>query len=178
MIPHNIIMKCISEKVGDPRLLELIKKFINAGYIDEGNVHHRPNLGTPQGGVLSPLLANIVLHKLDEFMAQEKARFDLGTKRRKNPVYAALQAKKAKTQDPEERKRIMEDMRNMRRSDFFDPNFRRIVYVRYADDFVVLIVGDKKNALYLINKIREVLKGKCGLELNEEKTTINSMTEK
>lgn len=178
MIPHNTIMKSISEKVGDPRLLELIKKFIGAGFIDEAGIHHKPKLGTPQGGVLSPLLANIVLHKLDEFMAQEKIRFDTGTKRRKNPEYAKLQAKKAKTQDPEEKKSIMAEMRNLRRSDFFDKAFRRIFYVRYADDFVVLIVGDKKNALYLKSKIREILKAKCGLELNEDKTIINSMTEK
>lgn len=171
-------MKYISEEVGDPKLLSLTKKFISAGYIDPQGIKHKPELGTPQGGVLSPLLANIVLHKLDEFMAQEKLRFDKGHKRRKNPLYARLQAVKAKATTPEEKKILLDEMRSVRRSDLFDPNFRRITYVRYADDFVVLVVGDKRNAVYLRNKIKEILEAKCGLSLNEEKTTINSMTEK
>ena len=130
------------------------------------------------GGVLSPLLANIVLHQLDMFLEDEKKRYDRGIKRRKNPLYAALQAKKAKTAEPTERTKILTRMRSLRRSDLFDPNFRRLTYIRYADDFVVLLVGDLKNAEYIKNKIKEVLKSKCGLDLNNEKTTINSMTDK
>lgn len=178
MIPHETIIKCISEEIGDPRILELIKKFISAGYQGEDGKVHKPSVGTPQGGVLSPLLANIVLHKLDKFMADEKVRFDKGHKRRKNPEYARLQTKKTKTQDPKEKLEILNEMRMLRRSDFFDPNFRRLIYIRYADDFVILVVGDRKNTEYLKKKIKEILRGKCGLELNDEKTTINSMTEK
>jgi len=69
-------------------------------------------------------------------------------------------------------------MRSIKRSDLFDKNFRRLRYVRYADDFVVMMVGDRKNAEYLRKKIAEILKAKCGLDLNEEKTIINSMSEK
>lgn len=171
-------MKYIRKEIGDPRLLELVEKFISAGYVGKDGILHQPEMGTPQGGVLSPLLANIVLHQLDMFMDDEKKRFDKGVKRRKNPVYAALQAKKAKITDPIERTRVLNEMRSLRRSDLFDPNFRRLTYVRYADDFVVLLVGDLKNAKFIKNKIKEVLKSKCGLELNDEKTTINSMTDK
>ncbi len=171
-------MKYIHKEIGDPRLLELIQKFISAGYKGDDGILHQPKEGTPQGGVLSPLLANIVLYQLDTFLEDEKKRFDRGTKRRKNPLYAALQAKKAKTAEPTERTKILTRMRSLRRSDLFDPNFRRLTYIRYADDFVVLLVGDLKNAKYIKNKIREVLKSKCGLDLNDEKTTINSMTDK
>ena len=65
-------------------------------------------------------------------------------------------------------------MRSLRRSDLFDRNFR-LTYIRYADDFVVLLVGrPEKCEIYK----KEVLKSKCGLDLNDEKTTINSMTDK
>jgi group II intron reverse transcriptase/maturase len=177
-IPHTIIMKLVRKEIGDPRLLELVKKFISAGYVDEDGKLHQPTEGTPQGGVLSPLLSNIVLHQLDLFMDDEKKRFDKGTKRRKNPTYAALQNKKARTTDPLERSRLLSEMRKLRRSDMFDPNFRRLNYTRYADDFVVLIVGSLKNAEFIKKKIKEVLKGKCGLDLNDDKTIINKMTDK
>lgn len=178
MIPHGLILKYVSEVVGDPRILETLKKFLEAGYIDPNGVLHKPKVGTPQGGVLSPLLANIVLHKLDEFMAQEKTRFDKGSKRRKNPEYAKLQTRRGKTSDPSERLDLLGKMRNISRSDLFDPNFRRLLYIRYADDFVALVVGDSKNAEYLRRKISDILKAKCGLILNEEKTIISCMSKK
>ncbi len=177
-IPHQIIMKYLSEKIGDPRILELLKKFISAGYVDEKGIKHNPNLGTPQGGILSPLLANIVLHKMDVFMMEEKKRYDKGDKRRKNPTYATLQAKKAKTINPVRRKEILDKMRNIKRSDSFDPNYRRLMYIRYADDFVVTIAGPIRDAEYIRNRIKDMLSGKCGLELNQEKTIISSMTGK
>ena len=177
-IPHSIIMKLIQREIGDPRLLELIKKFISAGYVGNDGILHQPKEGTPQGGVLSPLLANIVLHQLDMFMDDEKIRFDKGIRRRKNPQYSSLQAKRARATENAERTKILNEMRSLRRSDQFDPNFRRLTYIRYADDFVVLLVGDLKNAEFIKNKIKEILKSKCGLDLNNEKTTINSMTDK
>lgn len=79
-IPHQIIMKHISKKIGDPRVLELISKFLNAGYIDpKGNIV-KPSIGTPQGGILSPLLCNIVLHQFDLFMDKLIHKFRKGEK--------------------------------------------------------------------------------------------------
>jgi len=178
MIPHHVIMKCVAEKVGDPRILELLKKFLSAGYVDgKGNLH-KPDLGTPQGGILSPLLANIVMDKLDKFMEQEKLRFDKGSKRRKNPAYAKLQAMRGKALDIKSRTEILAEMRKVRRSDQFDPNYRRLKYIRYADDFVVMTAGPKHETEYIRSRIKDILKAKCGLELNDEKTIISSMTEK
>lgn len=177
-IPHFLIIKCVAERVGDPRVMELLNKYLNAGYVDNLGYIHRLKLGTPQGGVLSPLLANIVLHKLDQFMAEEKTRFEKGLVRRKNSAYAALQTKKAKTSDLEVRKRLLREMRLTKRSDTTDPNFRRLEYIRYADDFVILVAGSLKDAGFIKAKVKDILKTKCGLELNDENTTINNMTKK
>lgn len=171
-------MKCVSDKVGDPRILELLKKFLSAGYIDDNGTLHKPDLGTPQGGILSPLLANIVMDRLDKFMAEEKLRFDNGSKRRKNPVYARLQTLKGRTLDINLRTEILLEMRKVRRSDQFDPNFRRLKFIRYADDFIVMIAGSLQEAKYIRSIIKDILKAKCGLELNEDKTEISSMKKK
>lgn len=178
MIPHDIIMKRIGKTIGDPRVLEILRKFLSAGFIDSNNILNKPKLGTPQGGFLSPLLANIVLHEFDEYLAEEKKRFDKGTKRRKNPVYAKLQALKGKTKDMVLRRKLLLEMRRTRRSDAFDPNYRRIKYIRYADYFVIFIAGPQEEANWIRAKVKDVLKAKCGLELNLEKTTINNMVEK
>ena len=171
-------MKSVSEEIGDPRILELLKKYINTGYVDKNGTLYKPEHGTPQGGILSPLLANVVLHRLDKFMQEEKNRFDKGNKRRKNPAYASLQAKKGKSSDLAIRKKVLAEMRKVRRSDAFDPNYRRLKYIRYADDFVVLIAGPLQDARHIRAKVKDVLKAKCGLELNPEKTSINNMTER
>ena len=103
---------------------------------------------------MSPL-ANIVLYQLDTF--PERTRKEKVCSSRKK-----------------EKRKILTRMRSLRRSDLFDRNFR-LTYIRYADDFVVLLVGrPEKCEIYK----KEVLKSKCGLDLNDEKTTINSMTDK
>lgn len=177
-IPHDIILKLIGKKIGDPRIMQLIAKFLNAGFKNTKGSIERPKLGTPQGGILSPLLANIVLNQLDEFMQRLKTKFDRGVRRMKNPVYAKLQAKRGKSTDLKERSNILRMMRRIRRTDMFDPKFRRIWYVRYADDFVALVLGSKNDAIYIKSLIKNVLRDKCGLELNDEKTIVSNAKEK
>lgn len=186
-IPHSIITKSISERIGDQSIgiMGLLNKFRLewAGYITD-KVLKRPNKGRPQG-ILSPLLANIVLNKLDKFMSEEKTRFDKGIKRSRlgfsfNPISAALQTKSlVKSQESVTRKEVLCLMRNNQISDAFDPNFRRMKYIRYADDFIVLIAGSNHDAKYIRTRIKDILISKCGLELNQEKTVvIRNMTKK
>jgi len=85
-IPHHIIMKLISMKIGDPRVLELISKFLNAGFFDLSGNLVKPSTGTPQGGILSPLLCNIVLHQLDLYIQ----KFRKGDKRKDSSAYRKI----------------------------------------------------------------------------------------
>jgi group II intron reverse transcriptase/maturase len=176
-IPHNIIMSHISKHVGDPRIIELIKKFLRAGYLepDLNKTLVRSQYGTPPhvGGVLSPLLMNIVLNELDKFISNYEKKFRKGIKRRMNPVYKKLAVQRSNSNDPVERWRLLKEMRITRRTLAKDPN--RMEYIRYADDFIVLISGTLKDANYIQSLIKDFLKSNCGLELNMDKTVITNL---
>lgn len=174
-IPHNIILQKVQKYVRCQRTIELIKKALEAGHIDpETNRKVTSEIGTPQGSVLSPLLSNIVLHELDEFMERLRARFRLGEKRRPNPAYVKLNSKRRYLKNIRDRNKILRDMRNLLSTDPNDPNFKRLKYVRYADDFVVLIIGTHKDAAMIRADIKSFLKN-YGLELNIDKTVITNI---
>jgi hypothetical protein len=168
-------MKRINKYIGDPRFLEILNKFLKAGYIDPktGDLV-QPEIGTPQGGVLSPLLCNIVLHELDKYMADTEIKFSKGKTRKINPVYKSLANKRFSSIDPVEKLNLLIETRKTRRSLMADPNYRRLDYIRYADDFIVLVSGSFKDAKYIQNNIKEYIKANCGLELNLNKTIISN----
>lgn len=172
-------MKRINKYIGDPRFLEILNKFIKAGYIDSktGEIV-QPEIGTPQGGVLSPLLCNIVLHELDLYMANTEIKFSKGKTRKINPVYKSLANKRASSNDLVERLNLLTEMRKTRRYLWADPNYRRLDYIRYAEDFIVLVSGSFKDAKYLQNNIKEYIQANCGLELNQNKTVIYNILNK
>ena len=88
-------------------------------------------------------------------------------------------ARRYRTKPPEEKLSLLRQMRTMRSVDAFDPNFKRLEYIRYADDFIVMVSGSRKDAQYIKNNIKDYLKVKCGLELNTDKTIISNIgTEK
>ena len=81
MIPHNIVMDQVKKKIVDTRMLELLNKFLKAGYIDPKTKKVvKSNVGVPQGGILSPLLCNIVMHQFDEYMAKLASSYEKGKK--------------------------------------------------------------------------------------------------
>lgn len=179
-IPHSIIMKRISAQIGDPAFLSIISKFLDAGYIDPNTGKLiRSDLGAPQGGILSPILSNIVLHEFDKYMAKHITSFSKGRKRRWNPVYKSLLAKRGRSKSPEEKLNLLRQMRTMRSADMFDPGFIRMEYVRYADDFVILVTGSLRDAGYIKSNVKDFIKTNCGLDLNTDKTVISNIaTEK
>ena len=120
-------MKRINKYIGDPRFLEILNKFLKAGYIDPktGDLV-QPEIGTPQGGVLSPLLCNIVLHELDKYMADTEIKFSKGKTRKINPVYKSLANKRFSSIDPVEKLNLLIETRKTRRSLMADPNYRRL----------------------------------------------------
>lgn len=173
-------MKLIETKIKCEKTLQLIRKSLVAGYVCPSTVNiERSTEGTPQGSVLSPLLSNIVLHELDAFMEVLKKRFEKGTKRAKNKEYGKINSKIQilKRNDPgsPEIKKLVLQRRTIPSVDTHDPNFRRLIYIRYADDFVVLVTGTKDEAVMIKHQIADILQKKCGLILHKEKTAITAL---
>lgn len=163
-IPYEIIMKLIERKVKCSKTLHLIIKTLKAGYIDpETNKLVVPDQGTPQGSVLSPLLSNIVLHELDEYMTKLENEFHLGKSRARNREYDKIQARiqrlttKKEGDYRAEVRQLIKARRRLKSSDPMDPNFKRLMYLRYADDFVVLVVGSREDALRIRTQVKRQL---------------------
>lgn len=177
-IPHSIINNLVGNKVVCEKTRILLRRSLVAGYeCPETKKIITPTCGTPQGSVISPLLANIVLHELDKFMESTKKTFERGKGRARNPVYDALMSKiqrvaKYKTPNPDLLRQLVLERRRVPSALPIDPNFKRMLYFRYADDFIVLIIGSNDDATHIKNLIKGSLIKKCGLKLNEDKTLI------
>lgn len=190
-IDHNVMIYILRKRITDERFLRLIRKFLNAGYMEDGRMHQSYS-GTPQGGIISPILANIYLDQFDKYMASLKVQFDRGDRRALNPGYlklsnrrATLRKKLDRTQDPEKRQAIIEQIREVDKvhksipcKDPMDTNFRRLQYVRYADDFIIGIIGEKSDAQKIKQEIGRYIADHLKLELSEEKTLVTKATDK
>lgn len=184
-INHEIMISTLKDRISDDRFIRLIRKFLNAGYIEDW-VYRRTYSGTPQGGIISPILANIYLDKLDKYMKEYASRFDKGTKRkitkearsnehRKSYLLGKLKLEKDET----ERLSLKNEIRKVEmirlsipRCDEMDPNYRRLKYVRYADDFLIGVIGSKDDCKEIKENIKTFLDEKLKLSLSEEKTLI------
>ena len=139
----------------------------------------KPTVGTPQGSVLSPLLANIVLHELDNYIMNTLIpEYQRGNRRRTNPEYNVLSHIRhtKKNATPLEKENALIEMLKIPRMDVNDPNYRRSMYVRYADDFIYMFEGPVSEARIIKEKIKEALIKLTGLELNDEKTLVTHTT--
>lgn len=194
-IPHQVILNCLRKRIKDERFIDLIRKMLQAGVMEAGK--YAPTYsGTPQGGIVSPILANIVLHELDawlegqginpppETVAEQNARSNpLYTQPyyrnqtirryldgvRKMPVGATQESLRQELR--KNLKQLKHQPRKLPRKVTF--------YVRYADDFLVILCNtSKEEALHLKAAIAEWMKTQLGLTLNEEKTRITHWREK
>lgn len=172
---HEVLMSILAQDIQDGRLLNLIHQGLKAGKLEEWG-YKKTHSGTPQGGLLSPLLSNIYLHELDRFVEDVLIpQHTRGKKRRTNPAYKAYQypLKKARAAgDREQVKQLEQERRQLPSQDTFDPNFRRLKYVRYADDFILAYIGPKHEAEAIRQAIGRFLKEQLKIELNEQKTLI------
>jgi group II intron reverse transcriptase/maturase len=182
-IDHEILVEIMEKKIKDMRFLCLIRKFLNAGYMDIDDVQKNSLAGTPQGGIISPILANVYLHELDEYVESLQVELEKGQQRKLNPEYRYYQRKRlrlaqAGKADTNEYRELGKQMRKLPSMDTQDPNFRRVKYVRYADDWVVGVIGPKTLAEEVKERIRQFLIDRLKLTLSEEKTKItNAKTE-
>lgn len=174
-INHDILLRTLSRDIKDGRLIELIRRSLKAGVMEEWQ-YHRTYSGTPQGGVLSPILANIYLNELDAFIEDELIpQYTRGQTRKLNPAYRHIQHKLSYARKKGNTARIKELRRELRKLptyDTHDPNFRRLKYVRYADDFILGFIGPKAEAEQIKASIREFLQESLRIQLNDEKTLI------
>ena len=174
-IDHTILMDILSRDIQDNRLLNLIKQGLKAG-IMEGWQYHQTYSGTPQGGILSPLLANIYLNELDKFIVTELLpKWNQGEKRKRNPLIRNFEyrIRKAKErQDFNDVHQLIKERRQYPSMDIQDPDYRRLKYVRYADDFILGFAGTHAEALEIKNAIGQFLKHHLNLTLSKEKTLI------
>lgn len=175
-ISHEIIMNSLKEKITCVRTLTLIERSLKAGYINDKGAKIKCKVGNLQGSILAPLLINIVLDKLDKYMESLEDTLNMGIKRKLNKVYARLegQRKYYKTRNPLLATAKLKEMRKISKLDMHDDNYRRAIYIRYADDFLILLASKKEFALDLKAKILIFLKENCGLELNDQKVTITN----
>ena len=184
-IDHDVMIEILSERIKDERFLRLIRKFLRAGYLEDWK-YHGTYSGTPQGGVISPILANIYLDKLDQFMEKLKQNFDCGKARKSTPEanyftrqMTLLNKALAQTDITEEQEELKQRMKQIEcervkypNRDPFDTDFRRLQYVRYADDFLIGVIGSKEDAQMLKECVKEYICGTLKLELSNEKTLI------
>jgi group II intron reverse transcriptase/maturase len=174
-IDHEKLMEILSRNIQDGRVLGLIRLCLKAGAMEDWT--YRPSFsGTPQGGVLSPLLANLYLNELDRFIEDELIpQYTCGESRRVPYEYYRFEAAIARARRQGDLKAV-EELQQQRRqvpsTDRNDPAYRRLKYVRYADDFLLAYYGPRHEAESIKNAIGDFLKVKLGLDMNRDKTLI------
>ncbi len=174
-IDHEILLAILAENIHDNRFLRLIRNMLKAGYLEDWEYHDTLS-GTPQGGVVSPVLSNIYLHKLDEFTERELIpRHTRGETRKPSPAYGRLQGQRRQALrrgDRAEARDLLKQMRAVPSKDPADPGYRRLAYVRYADDVLLGFAGPKAEAEQIKAELGRFLRETLALELNPAKTLI------
>jgi group II intron reverse transcriptase/maturase len=174
-LDHGVLLNILREDIHDGRFIGLIKGLLDAGYMEEW-VYHRTQSGSPQGGIVSPILANIYLDRLDQWVETTLIpEYTRGTQRKPNKAYARLAHTAARRRSrgrTEEAEALLKQMRRLPSQDFDDPGYRRLRYVRYADDFLLGFAGPKSEADEIKRRIGDFLRDHLKLEMSEEKTLI------
>jgi group II intron reverse transcriptase/maturase len=174
-LDHQVMLSILAEKIHDQRFLRLIAHMLKAGYLEDWE--YRDTLsGVPQGAVVSPILSNVYLDKLDKFVEQELIpQYTRGNGRARNPEYHRMESRLARARQLGDRaaaRQIRQQMRALPRGDPMDPGFRRLRYIRYADDTLLGLIGPRAEAEQIKAELARFLREDLALELNEAKTLI------
>jgi group II intron reverse transcriptase/maturase len=174
-IDHDVLLSILRESIDDERFLQLIHGMLKAGYMEKRDYRDTYS-GTPQGGVVSPLLANVYLHKLDEYVEDVMIpAYTWGKVRKRNPEYTAIVHAMAQAKANGDNQRWWELKRQQRlvRTGLpKDPDYRRLRYIRYADDFLLALIGPKSDAEAIKGQVGTFLKNTLRLEMSPEKTLV------
>src|SRR5438874_1145965 len=174
-LSHDLLISMLSEKIHDGRFIRLIQHLLDAGYLEDWKFN-RTLSGVPQGSVVSPMLSNILLDKLDQYVETVLIpRYTRGEKRRENPVYkqrmhqAEYCFKRGLTKEGQHLRKAAQHLPS---KDSQDPSYRRLHYCRYADDFALGFIGPKAEAEEIKRQLTIFLREELKLSLSEEKTLI------
>ncbi len=174
-LDHSVLLKLLREKIHDNRFVRLIENLLRAGYLEQWR-YNATLSGSPQGAVLSPILSNIYLNQLDQFVENTlMTKYTRGQRRRTNQEWQRWQrrAKSLKKKGQLAEARLArQQMQQTPSLDPTDPGYRRLRYVRYADDWLIGFSGPRKEAEEIKGEIRTFLQENLKLELSESKTLI------
>nr|YP_009517244.1 hypothetical protein DXG02_000007 [Myochromella boudieri]AYE93129.1 hypothetical protein DXG02_000007 [Myochromella boudieri] len=177
-IPHDQLMNLLAQKITDQRFLQLIRKALNAGHM-MNKIPIYDIVGTPQGSIITPILANIYLHQLDLFMENLKSEFDISGSRKRHPLVRKLQwaiTKAKRTGDSDAVRKLAVEMRS-NPNKLINSGNRKLQYVRYADDWIIAVNGKLSEATDILNRVTLFLK-ELGLTVSLTKTKITNTYKK
>jgi hypothetical protein len=178
-LDHDLMIRILAEKIHDGRFLRLIGHMLKAGYLEDWRWNATLS-GCPQGGIASPVLSNIYLDRFDQYVEQRLLpEHNHGQRRRANPAYQTVEYALARARrhgDRAEAHRLILARRRLPSHDPNDPDYRRLRYVRYADDWLLGFAGAKHEAEQIKSKIATFLRDELKLELSQSKTLITHAT--
>jgi group II intron reverse transcriptase/maturase len=186
---HHVLIGILKKRIKDEAFIGLMWKFLKAGYMEQWK-YHATYSGTPQGSGVSPILANIYLDELDKHMAEYKEKFSTPT-RTVNPEHRNLAGRifhlkeknekswdKLSAEEKKQRSKTVRQMQAEQRSLPTHPvkeiSYKSLQYVRYADDFIVGVIGSREDAETLKRELAIFLQEKLKLTLSVEKTVITN----
>lgn len=175
-IDHHLLMDYIGINVKDSRFLALIWKALKTGYL-ESHITKSNIIGRHQGSIISPILANIYLHQLDVYVEKLKTEYDTGSRQKVRKEWRGLEYKLTQASqkgDPKEINKLLVERKRIPSIAYDDTNYKRLYYVRYADDWLLTITGPRKEAVDILNKIADYCKS-LKLNLNLIKTKITNL---
>lgn len=185
-IDHKILMNLLKKRIDDKRFLSLIWQFLKAGYMEDWK-YNQTYSGTPQGGIISPILANIYLHELDEYVDNLIQDFTVGKRRPANPDFDRLSQRirylrrklrkhGSNSEWTDKIKELQEQRSKLPASIENTDKYKRLRYCRYADDFLCGVTGSFTEAKEIMNSITKFLEKELSLEVSESKTKIQRTT--
>jgi hypothetical protein len=169
------MLEILAEKIHDSRFLRLLRNMLCAGYLEDWEWNATLS-GVPQGGVVSPTLSDIYLHRLDKFVESVLIpEYTRGTARVRNSAYGRIRYATGRARMRGDRvtaRELGKQMRQLPSLDPRDPGYRRLRYARYADDHLLGFTGPKAEAEEIKQRLAAFLREDLKLELSQEKTLI------
>lgn len=189
-IDHHVLIGILRKKIVDEKFIRLMWKFLRAGYVEDFKFN-KTYSGTPQGGIISPILANIYLNEFDLFMEKLKKEFDNGNpkQQQRNPQYRNLEYRLSKVRkqmdkcEDDDKEGLLSEYKQLRKEMMTTPHisdhngYKSLKYVRYADDFLIGVNGSKKDCKQIKEQIHDFMQKELKLELSIDKTLITNSSD-